>query len=395
MTGLRVLLLTAIALLVAPAVSAATPLLAITSTNQLLAFDSAAPQTITVKTIFGLSTTSESIVGIERRPATGQIYLATSPTGPATGQSPRLYVVNPDTGQATLAGTTAAPVPAFGDVATGMDFNPGVDRLRVVNANDGNFRLNPNNGALAGSDTDINPGAADLVGLAYDNLAAPTDLSASAYALDRATSTLVRIGGPGGVLPSPNSGSLTTIGPLGFTLDGSLDAGFDISPSGVGFVAAVTGGTTNLFTINLASGAMTFVGPIGTGAGELVGLTALPDVPAPIAPVSGPAGATGPAGAPGPERLVNRLVTLLADDRLSGRAGKTLTVMVISTTAATVSLDVRKGAKSVRKVAAIVKAGRNRIKITKLPAAGTYTLRLTATAGAQSTRDSARLTLKR
>jgi hypothetical protein len=397
MTGLRALVLAGLALLAAPAASGATPLLAVTGSNQLLSFDSASPQTVTSRTITGLGATSEAIVGIDRRPANGQVYLATSPGGMATNQTPRLYVVNPDTGQATFAGDPGAPVPVFGDVATGFDFNPGVDRIRVVNANDGNFRLNPNNGALSGIDTPINPAGADLVGLAYDNLASGAT-SSSVYALDRATSTLVRIGGPGGQSPSPNSGTVATIGPLGFALDPVLDAGFDISPAGVGYVAAVTGGTTDLFTVDLATGAMTLVGPIGTGAGEIVGLTALPE-PGPLP--TGPAGATGATGAsgatgpPGAVTTVDRLVALLADDRLSGRAGRTLTVVVVSTTAATISLDVRKGTKSVRKVAATVKTGRNRIKITKLPAAGKYTLRLTATAGSQKATDSGGLTLRR
>ena len=396
MTAFRALVLAALALLVAPAASGATPLLAVTSANQLLSFDSTSPQTMTTRTIAGLATASE-IVGIDRRPANGQVYLATSPSGATTNQSPGLYVLNPETGQASLVGTAAA-IPAFGDVATGFDFNPGVDRIRVVNVNDGNFRLNPNNGTLSGSDTAINPAGADLVGLAYDNLAAPTDTSSTAYVLDRATSTLMRLGGPGGQLPSPNSGTVTTVGPLGFPLDGTLDAGFDIAPSGKAFVAAVSGGNTDLFSVNLATGAMTLLGPIGTGAGEIIGLTALPDA-APLP--TGPAGATGAAGgpgatgAPGAVVTIGRLVTLLADDKLSAHTGKTLTVLVVSTIPATISLDVRKGTKSVRKVAATVKAGRNRIKITKLPAAGKYTIKLTATAGAQRTTDSGTLTLRR
>jgi hypothetical protein len=400
MTGLRALVLAGLAALVAPAAAGATPLLAVTSTNQLLSFDSATPQTVTTRTITGLGATSEGIVGLDRRPANGQLYLATSPGGMTTNQAPSLYVVNPDTAQVTLAGNAGA-IAAFGDVATGFDFNPGVDRIRVVNVNDGNFRLNPNNATLSGLDTAINPASADLVGLAYDNLPAPGATSSTAYALDRAASALVRLGGPGGVSPSPNTGTTTTIGPLGVTLDPALDAGFDISPAGVGYVAAVTGGVTDLFTVNLATGALTLIGAIGTGTGEIVGLTALPD---PGPPAAGPAGATGATGAMGPAgpagpagavTTVDRLVTLLADDRLSGRAGKSLTVVVVSTAAATISLDVRKATKSVRKVATTVKTGRNRIKITKLPAAGRYTLRLTATAGSQQATDGGGLTLRR
>ena len=250
MTGLRALVIAVAAALMAPAAAGAQPLLAITATNQLLSFDSATPGTVTTQSITGLIDPTQSIVGLDRRPATGQVYVVTSAAGAPGPAVTHLYALNPTTGQLAFAGDSAAPVSGFGDLAGGLDFNPGVDRLRVVNVNDANLRLNPNTGALAGSDTSISP-TSDLVGLAYDVLPAGATAS-TVFAIDRATSTLVRLGGVGGT-PSPNGGVLTTIGPLGVALDPGLDAGFDISPTGTPFVAATTGATTRLFTANLAS----------------------------------------------------------------------------------------------------------------------------------------------
>ena len=65
-----------------------------------------------------------------------------------------------------------APIvlPTAGATAFGFDFNPAVDRVRVVTNAGNNFRLNPNNGALAGIDTAINPaGIESSRGAAYTN----------------------------------------------------------------------------------------------------------------------------------------------------------------------------------------------------------------------------------
>ena len=57
-----------------------------------------------------------------------------------------------------------------------MDFNPVVDRIRVVNANNENYRINLNTGALAGDDVNLtySGGATGPVtAVAYDLNVAP------------------------------------------------------------------------------------------------------------------------------------------------------------------------------------------------------------------------------
>jgi hypothetical protein len=63
-------------------------------------------------------------------------------------------------------------------------------------------------------------------------------------------------------MPSPNSGMITSIGPLGVDLTGA--AGFDIAPrTDVAYGAFRVGTTTSLYTVNLTSGMATAVGAIG------------------------------------------------------------------------------------------------------------------------------------
>jgi hypothetical protein len=89
------------------------------------------------------------------------------------------------------------------------------------------------------------------------------------------------IGGVNGV-PSPNGGAITTVGSLGLGTNLNENIGFDISGlSGVAFASITTGGLSRLYTINLATGAATLAGTIGTGSTSFSGITAATAVPEP------------------------------------------------------------------------------------------------------------------
>jgi len=260
--------------------SAAT-LYAVTGTNTLLQFDSATPATITrTVAITGLLTGSERVLGIDFRPRTGQLFAVTIPTGvPANGLL-TAYRVNPHSGVATFVGSIPPnTVPGAADVASGFDFNPTVDRIRIVNVNDENFRVNPNNGALSGNDTNLNPSGRQVIAESYDrnwNRAFATTVATTLYGISRtAPSSLVLQGGLNGS-PSPNGGQITTVGPLGVTLDAFSDAGFDIDAGGTAYAALTVGGLTRLYSVNLTTGAATLVGTIGTGTTAVTGLAVVP-----------------------------------------------------------------------------------------------------------------------
>ena len=102
-----------------------------TASNTFCFGFSAAPGTILGSVpITGLNG-GEQVLGIDVRPATGELY--------ALGSTNRLYTVNPMTGVATLkAVLTADPTDATDPFTTlvgsdfGVDFNPVPDRFRVV-----------------------------------------------------------------------------------------------------------------------------------------------------------------------------------------------------------------------------------------------------------------------
>lgn len=253
-------------------------LYAVTSANRLIQFNSATPGTvIATRSISGLQV-GENLLGIDFRPADGQLY--------AVGSTSRLYTINPQTGAASVA--VATPFTAtLNGTALGVDFNPTVDRLRVVSNNEQNLRINPITGlslidsSLAYTTTDANTGAdPEIVAAAYtSNISGSTPTTL--YVIDADLNILARQGGLNGP-PSPNGGSLFTVGALG--VDASDLVGFDITPGGAAY-AAITpeaATTSNLYTIDLTTGTATPVGAIGGGE-TIVGLAA-PTVPAPALP---------------------------------------------------------------------------------------------------------------
>jgi hypothetical protein len=254
----------------------------LTSTGNLVTFDSGTPGTIGSSVAISGLLSTETLLGIDRRPATGILY--------GLGSSSRLYTINTTTGLAAAVGGPFSP--ALSGTAFGFDFNPVPDRIRVVSTDTSNFRLNPNDGTVAGTDTvlsyvlgDSGAGLAPrVVGSAYTNNFNGTAVT-TLFGIDSNRDVLVMQGGPNGV-PSPNGGGLTTIGAgLGFNTSDLV--GFDISgTTGVAFASLVspTGGPAQLFTINLTTGTATLVGNIGTGltlTGLAAGVGAVPTVPVP------------------------------------------------------------------------------------------------------------------
>lgn len=259
-----------------------TTLVGLTSTDQLVTFDSATPATTTnAVAVTGLGA-SESLLGIDYRPATGQLY--------GLGSTGQLYTINSTTGAATAVGT---PLTITG-TNFGFDFNPQVDRIRVVSDADANFRAVPGTGAavtppdtnLAYATGDANAGAnPNVVAAAYNNNFASTS-STTLYVIDTTLDILATQGSGPGVTPvvSPNTGQLFTVGALGIDVDNN--GAFDVAESdGVAYATfgAPGGGggggggaPSTLYTINLTTGAATAV---GTNIGNnlvIKGLAAVP-----------------------------------------------------------------------------------------------------------------------
>ena len=234
--------------------AAASTAFGLTPANQIVIFDTSTPgTTLATVAITGLEP-GEAALGIDLRPATGQVYLL--------GSSSRVYVVNPATGAATAVG--APFTPALSGTHFGFDFNPTVDRIRVVSDTGQNLRLNPDTGAAAATDGPLNPGAPRVVGSAYlTNVAGA--MTTTLFAID-ATSDRLLIQNP------PNNGSLVDVGPLG--VDTGDEVGFDVAANdNRAFATLTVAGTTGLYRVDLSTGAATFAGTVA--AGPLRGFTLL------------------------------------------------------------------------------------------------------------------------
>jgi Domain of unknown function (DUF4394)/Thrombospondin type 3 repeat len=260
--------------LLAPSVASADPMAGIVGSTELALFDSANPAGLTSRPILGLQTDSEKAVGLDMRPATGQLVLVTVPAGVAANALVRTYILDPVTASATFVGSVPGVVPGAADSPTGIDVQPLVDRIRVVNANNESFRINPNNGTLAGDDVNLTftaPATGPITAVAFDRNAAPgppgTPVPPGAlttlYGIDVGANRLVTIGGVGGESPGgANGGTVRAEGTLAVAVDDTSDAGFDIAGNGSAFASLLVSGQPGLYRINLAGGAATLLGAL-------------------------------------------------------------------------------------------------------------------------------------
>ncbi|GGG55939.1 hypothetical protein GCM10011378_35190 [Hymenobacter glacieicola] len=253
--------------------------LSVTSTpavTSLVSFDIATPGTLTAALPITGITAGQTLVGIDSRPNTGELFaLGYNPTGTVA----QLYIINTTTGAATTVGAALTLDLGTNPNRIGFDFNPTVDRIRVTAGNRTNYRLNPNNGALAATDGQLTYATADA------NAAQTPGIGSSAYTnsyIGATGTTLYNLDEANGRLViqnPPNNGTLNTVG--AGTLGVSLNAATQVSDLDIYFNpttrtntayltvannASATAATTTLYTVDLTTGAATSVGAIGTGA---------------------------------------------------------------------------------------------------------------------------------
>jgi hypothetical protein len=228
--------------------------------GRLVLFSSDDPGDVAVVKVKGLQH-GEEILGLDMRPATGQLY--------ALGSSSRIYTIDYVAGTATAVGPGSF-TPALSGTQFGFDFNPTVDRIRIVSDTGQNLRAHPDTGAIAAVDGDLNYATNDVaagvmptvVAAAYINNDTNPATGTVLFDIDTALDTLV-------MQNPPNSGTLVTVGALG--LDVVYTGGFDVAASdGTAYAAfAVRRGPpakprrAGLYTIDLTTGQATFVGRIG------------------------------------------------------------------------------------------------------------------------------------
>ncbi len=224
----------------------------LTTTNTIIVFDTATPGTI-VRTLtinFWSGVPSETILAIST-PRNNQVVALASH---------HLYTLDVTIGYADLLQTFSTP---FDGTAFGLDENPIDHSVRIVSDTGQNLRYSGGKGGSLTTDPNLSP-LGIVVACAYTNsyfgsFATTTTL----YGIDSASDTLVRQGSIDGTPISPNSGAITTIGPLG--VDTTASAGLAIGFKNQAFASLTVGGVSGLYTIDLSTGAATLVGNFSGG----------------------------------------------------------------------------------------------------------------------------------
>src|SRR5688572_30996347 len=265
------------------------------SDNHLISFASTAPGTLLTDIAVVGVTAGETLVGIDFRPQNGHLYsLGVTAAGAGT-----LYNISTRTGVATVIGTAGGvtptapmPDPSLATSGFGFDFNPLVDRIRVVTSAGQSFVIDPNTGLVAANAPTLNGATTTADGTSYTNNQ-PNAIATTLYTIDSASDTLY--------LQNAGTSTTTAVGAVGFDftrLNGfDIPAGVNVATSGTpvvtgsAFAILNVGGTTGLYSINLVTGAGTFIGNVGSGATPVQGLAIQNDLggfPAIALDASGP-----------------------------------------------------------------------------------------------------------
>ncbi len=190
--------------------------------------------------------------GLDFRVSNGRLY------GITDGETPQLYWISPETGEATPVAAVSFEQPLPGDVF-GFDFNPASDRLRIVSDADANWRIDVGSGRLwrDGRLHYEDGKKANIVAIAHghNHGPSPREGTAPCYGIDALQDALV-------LLDPPGDGVLRIVGPLGIDV-GPLTH-FDIAGHDTAYLVTVLPGErwSTLFEVNLETGRARKVGQI-------------------------------------------------------------------------------------------------------------------------------------
>lgn len=247
-------------------------IVALTAQQHLIRFNAGQPRRLLSDVALSGLSSGEHIIGMDYRVARGELF--------ALSQRGQLYRIDVEKASATAVGV---PIPVeLRGAQFGFDFNPTVDRIRVVSDKSQNLRMHPETGAVIDTDpktsgiqtdgtlaydaSDAHAGQAPAVVAAAYTYNQDDDKITTNFAIDARHGVLVTQGTREGVQPvvSPNTGRLFTVGSLG--VDPFDHADFDISDVKNAAYAVLTSakdGLSVLYRIDLATGAASRVGGIG------------------------------------------------------------------------------------------------------------------------------------
>lgn len=207
-----------------------------------------------IGTVSGLAGDA-SLVGIDYRPATNVLY--------GVGNAGGVYTIDAASAKATKVATLSV---GLSGTSFDIDFNPTVDRLRIVSDTGQNLRVNVADGVAIVDSTLNVPGppaatATGISGAAYTNNDADPATATTLFDIDSTNDNTV-------VQAPANAGSISPTGKLG--IDAGANVGFDIyaelaGTSTVGnkaFVAVAGASTSTFASVDLLTGRATSIGTL-------------------------------------------------------------------------------------------------------------------------------------
>ena len=240
-------------------------LIGLSAANELVSLQAGPPATETaVVPITGLRE-GETILGIDVRTKTGELYGLSSQS--------IIYKLDATTGVATPVGAPFTPL--LEGTIFGFDINPADDVIRVMSNKNQNLRISATTGQVVAIDPFVNFGGYVLNSIAY--LPILSAGRAILYDLDVTTGALYK-------QTNANGGPLTYLGLTGFNWSG--EGGFDISANAIGYTVQygsirqsgsgtwgaddTTQDAYRLYTVNLKNGKATSFGKVRPMIGVVV-----------------------------------------------------------------------------------------------------------------------------
>lgn len=244
----------------------------LTDDQRLICFDAGRPRSADdIGRVRGLDTDTK-LVGIDVRPADGQLY--------GFGDKAGIYTIDRRNGRATLvarATINGAPVVLQG-TSFGVDFNPAADRLRIVSDVGENLRINVADGTTTADGTlnyTAGTPALGVTGAAYTNNDADPNTGTTLFDVD---SMLDQVS----IQSPPNNGSLVATGKLG--VDTTPDVAVDIvsrvrrgtTSDNTAFAALSSRRGSTFYEVNLLTGSADEIGRFDFGD-DVIGIAAVDD----------------------------------------------------------------------------------------------------------------------
>lgn len=228
-------------------------IIGLTNDQRLICFNEFDPDdATTIDFVAGLSGGDTALIGIDFRPANGDLY--------GVGNAGGIYTIDPSTAAATFQAQLSV---ALQGASFGVDVNPAADALRVISDTGQNLRFSFASGTTTTDGTlsypPTPPPATGLTGAAYTNNDSDSNTATTLYDID---STLDQVA----IQAPANAGTLSATGKLG--VDTLSVVGFDIYSTirngttvGVqGFASLSVDGRVRFYRVALFTGRATLRG---------------------------------------------------------------------------------------------------------------------------------------